>query len=142
MIRVATHRDLTPLVRFGRRAHEGSAYAFLPFSPSRLRRALTGALRDPDCQVWVAEDEGEICGALIGVVDQMIQCNARYATDMDFAADKHGDELLDAFTAWAAARGAKVILMGDSQGDRVPAKDRLYRRKGLVRMGSMYMKRL
>lgn len=138
VVRKANPSDLTPLVKLSRRLHEKSDWAWVPFSPSALRKSLTSMMRKPDFCVLIAEKDGEPCGLLFGMVDQVIYGNTLYATDLEFAAEAGGDELLDRFRDWAKQVGAKAIVMGVSNSGREAAKDRFFSKHGLTRTGGLY----
>ena len=91
--------------------------------------------------MFVAKRAGKICGMLIASVDQLPFSRRKSATDVIFAADAGGELLLDAFLAWAKAKRVARVDMGVSQDDN-RAMDVLYRRKGLIRTGGMYMKNI
>jgi len=138
IVRHAEIKDLSNLVRLTRRLHEGSDWKWVPFSPAMLRRNLTSMIRKPDFCVLVAEHEGELTGLLYGTVDQMLYSKTLFATDMEFAAERGGGELLDAFRDWAKQVGAKVLIMGVSDSGRESAKDRFFSKHGLTRTGGLY----
>lgn len=142
-VRRAKHSDLTGIVKYSRAAHERSSFAELaPFSPAKARKNVTRLLGRPDFAVFVAERDGSLCGALIGSADEMLQCNAKYAVDIEFYADGGGRELIDAFREWAKAIGCKVLMMADSNGGRTEAKDRFYRGAGFEYTGGVYAQKL
>lgn len=142
MVRNATAEDLTRLVQLARRLHSQSDWAWVPFSPSALRKSLSQMIRSPEFCILVAEKDGEMTGLLFGMVDQVLYGNTLYATDIEFAAESGGDELLDAFRQWAKQRGAKVVVMGVSDSGREAAKDRFFRKHGLVKTGGLYQERI
>lgn len=136
-------RDMSAVVMLSRRLHEESEWAFLTFSPAAMRKSLDQILRRPDYEVFVAEDaEGNLTGLLIGSVDQVIYGRATFATDVEFAANGGGDELLDEFRNWAVAKGVSVIVMGVSNSGREAAKDRFFRKHGMERSGGMYQEKI
>lgn len=121
--------------------HGQSEWAWVPFSPSKLRKTLKMMMRKPDFCVLMAERDGEPCGLLYGMVDQMLYSNTLYATDIEFAAEAGGDQLLDHFREWAKGAGAKVLVMGVSNSGREQAKDRFFSKHGLTRTGGVYQER-
>ena len=140
-VRQADRRDLTALVRLAKELHQASDWAWVPFSPSALRRSLTQMMGKPDFCILMAEKDGEPCGLLFGMVDRVLYGNTLYASDIEFAAKSGGDELLDAFRDWARQAGAKALVMGVSNSGREAAKDRFFSKHGLVRSGGVYQER-
>ena len=134
----ATIKDIGKIVLFGREAHESSAWGHIPYSAAKFRKSIKTLLRRPDCVVLVARNP-DICGLLIGMADELLQSNWRFTSEIDFFAKQGGGELIDEFKAWSRSVGAKEIMMSDSNGDRLKAKDRFYRTKGFERRGSMFV---
>ena len=134
-------KDLTRLVKISRKMHQQSEWAWVPFSPSKLRKTLGMMIRKPDFCVLVAEKDGEPCGLLYGMIDEMIYSNTLYATDIEFAAEAGGDQLLDEFRAWAKESGAKALIMGVSNSGRDEAKDRFFSKHGLTRTGGVFQEK-
>lgn len=142
-VRRAKHSDITPIVKYSRQAHEKSSFSALaPFSPAKARKNFTRLLTRPDFVILIAERDGETCGVLIGSVDEMLQCNARYAVDIEFYADGGGKELIEAFREWAKAMNCKILMMADSNGGRTEVKDRFYQGAGFEYTGGVYAQSL
>lgn len=106
-----------------------------------MRRSVVRILRRPDYRIFIAYREGEMVGLLIGMVDQVLYGRTMYATDVEFAAEAGGAELLAEFRKWAKGSGAKVVVMGDSNGGRERAKDRFFQQHGFKRTGGLYQER-
>lgn len=140
--RHATSKDLTRLVMLGRELHSSSDAAWLPFSPATFRKSLQAMLRRPEMAVLVSEKDGELTGLLLGAIDQVLWGRALYATDLEFGAKAGGDELMEAFKAWATERGCKVLYMGVSNSGREKAKDKFFEKHGASRKGGLYEVRL
>jgi GNAT superfamily N-acetyltransferase len=138
-IRLAGLQDLTRLVIFGRRAHESSHLAHIPYNADITRATFRGAVLLKGQDVFIAERaDGSLCGFLIALTAPLPSCRAKYATDAAFYAEAGGDRLLDAFIAWAKARHAACIYMGVTQDDPGDRIRKLYTRKGLTPTGGMY----
>lgn len=140
-VREAGPGDVTKLVIFSRKMHQQSDWNWVPFSPAALRKSLKSMIARNDYCVLVAEKDGAICGFLYGSVDEVIYGNTRFATDIEFAAEAGGDQLLDAFRDWAKGVGAKVLIMGVSNSGREAVKDRFFSKHGLTRTGGVYQEK-
>lgn len=138
IVETAKHNEITKVVKYARHAHESSNWSWAVFSPSKFRKNLRRLLSGREYTVLLAKEDGEICGILIGMLDDMLQSNTTYAVDLEFFADKGGTELLERFRKWAKDNGAKAVLMADSNGGRTEAKDRFYRSKGFEYTGGVY----
>lgn len=142
-VRTANLGDLTRLVIFGREAHAHSNYADIPYNSGVVRETLRAAVMLKGQDVLIAERaDGALCGLLIALTVPLPFSRRKYATDGVFYADQGGDQLLDAFIAWAHARHAVRIDCGVTQFDPTARLDKLYLRKGFVRTGGMYMQKL
>lgn len=134
---------MTQVVKFSRSAHEKSSFAKLaPFSPAKARKNFTRIIGRPDFCVLIAERDGKLCGVLIGSADEMLQCNVRYAVDLEFYADAGGKELVESFKEWARGIGCKLVMMADSNGGRTEAKDRFFAGAGFEYTGGVYAQKL
>ena len=141
-VREARLNEVSKIVPLCRRLHAESAWSWVPFSPSAMRKSLKQMIAMEHTKPLVAWKDGEPCGILFGTVDEVIYGRTRYATDIDFVAEFGGDELVDAFKSWAQSMGAKVVLMGVTNPGREQAKDRFFGKHGLSRVGGMYLERL
>jgi hypothetical protein len=140
--RHASLGDVTKLVIFSRKMHQQSDWNWVPFSPAALRKSLAMMVKRSDYCVLMAEKDGDLCGFLYGTIDSVIYGNTMFATDIEFAAEAGGDQLLDTFREWAKNNGAKVLIMGVSNAGRESAKDRFFSKHGLTRTGGLHQERL
>jgi hypothetical protein len=137
-VRKAGLPDLSALCAFGKEQHARSNYAeCAPFNAVMTRQFFKGAMTAPDHGFYVATD-GTIRGLLLGHISTYPFSHVIYATDVLFVAEAGGDLLLDAFTAWARRRGARIMESAPSQSDRFDSLSRLYERKGFVRCGGTF----
>lgn len=136
IIRRATQFDVSSICAFARRKLEESNYAS-GFNAVWFRKTLTAAIRDSDQCVFVALRDGEPCGLLVGCRMPQLFSPQYCATDQVFVADAGGHRLLELFMGWCRSNRVVRIDMGNSQADR-KGLDRLMRRHGMQRAGSMY----
>lgn len=144
MVKAATFKEFNAIVRYARHAHEKSDYSDIQFNTVVFRDSLRKCLSSPVHKVFVAMQGDEVCGLLIGYVDQMIQSKALYATDVEFVAEKHGDKLLDAFVEWAESMNVKRIFCAVSNDNQRPQKiiDRYYKMRKFSRpSGAIYVRK-
>jgi GNAT superfamily N-acetyltransferase len=100
-------------------------------------RQLKDALQDKSMAAWVAM-RGEACrGLLVGMTMPAPWFAGIVATDLAFAADARGDELLRQFVAWCRLRRVRRIDMGVSAGND-PRIAAVYRRAGFEHSGAMF----
>lgn len=147
VVREATQKDVTPLVRLVRQLQQESEWSWLPFSPAAMRKSIQQMMRRPDFIVLVSEVDGELKGLLFGMVDKFLYNQQKYATDVEFSANRAGaKELLSEFRTWAEAQGAVVrihaVSSREESDQRTKAKDRWFQMQGLERTGGMFQERL
>ena len=82
-LRHATVNDFEAGLALGRRMHEESEFAFLPFDADKVRRFLHHIAGDPDhyC-AYVVEHRGRLAGLLVGEVMEYFFCRERLCDDM------------------------------------------------------------
>lgn len=139
-VRLAKVSDLSDIVAYAKLAHESTNYRVLPFNSVVARRSAKAAMTDANMRVWVAEDEGRICGLLVGQIGELPSTHYMGATDLVFYADKGGELLLDAFIEWCKLRRVVARLdMGISSGpEREKAVRRFFRSRGFEYSGQMF----
>ena len=140
IVRLAKMTDISDIVAFAKQALERTNYREFPFNAVIARKTVKESMTKADARVWVAEDEGRICGLLIGQLWPMPMTHYQSASDLAFLADKGGDLLLDAFIAWCKMRKNVVrIDMGISAGPRRRnSVSILFSRKGFAPSGEMF----
>ena len=139
-VRLARLTDLTPICAWGKDRLAATNYHEFEFNGVIARRTLKGCMTSKDSRVWVAERKDMLCGLLVGEIGPMPFTHYMSATDLIFAAEAHGSELLSAFIAWCKLRGVARIDMGVSAGalEREPALRRVFEREGMVYSGPMF----
>lgn len=133
--------EVTEVVKKCREMHATSSWSWVPFSPQRLRTNILRLIDRHDACVLVSWDDGKPVGILIGMLDSFIYGNSYYATDIEFIAEKGGDELLSKFTEWAFLSNAVAVVMGMSNKSdhSEEAKDRYFKSRGFEKTGGMYL---
>lgn len=136
IVRGATFYDIAGMVSLGRRMHEKSALADLPFDEDSAKLLGAQCMSLSTHCAFVAEDCGEIVGILLGLVRPFPYLNACYATDVLFCAERGGKELMRRFIEWAHERNVDRVVASVTFGGRDP--DALYRRLGFQKVGGVY----
>jgi len=98
--------------------------------------------------LWVAIVEGEVVGAIGGVVTPYWWGSASYGLDMfNYLMPEHrggllGARLVRTLEAWAAEQGAQEMIMGVSSGIHPERTGELYQRLGYEQTAVAYSKPL
>lgn len=107
---------------------------------------LQSALEAPNMQVFVIESDGEITGAIVGVLTEMFMSNKVVATELAWFVSKEARgtpasiKLVKTFEKWAKQNGANYTIMGDIKG--ITDLDYLYGRMGYEAAETAYIKEL
>lgn len=127
-------------------AHEISAYKEIPLSPEKARKIIATVVSSPAQFAYVAEDDGEVGGVLLGVVDEWMWSRQKEASDIFFYVNDKcrgsGYFLAKKFVEWADSRSdVKIKGMSVSSGigdaERIGA---LYKRLGMKQIGGIYLR--
>ena len=148
-LRHATVNDIEAGLALGRRMHEESELAFLPFDPDKLRGFLHHIARDPDhyC-AYVVEHRGRLAGLLVGQVMEYFFCRERLCDDMLLFVerDQRGSvaalALVRAYLDWARDKGAREARVAISTGIDIDRTGAFLERQGFRRVGGVYKHRL
>lgn len=139
MVRPATREDIPAILDIGERFHVFSPWRDLPFSREATAQML---------ERLMDADEGALFynghGILGGVVSQIYFGGGLVAQELFWFADKGGRELLEAFEAWAAEKGATGVLMISLAIDERTDErmDAIYRRRGYALRERNYYKEI
>ena len=155
MIRPARFADTPSILALIGEMHERSVYAGVDTVDGKVARSIVvqsvqrhGLLKDGGASAFVAEQDNEIVGFIIGVLDRLYHIGHRLmATDLLFyAGTKAGPRdfvgLFDAFEAWAeSVPGIAEIKPGIT--DAIDEPERLakfYERRGYRRCGAIFQR--
>lgn len=145
MIRGATIADVPRLVEMAKRFHGETVYsAILPFSDASVEQAMTSFIGNETAVVFVMEAEGEIVGAIGGIMGPHFVSGTKAMSELFWWVDPEhrgsGSKLLSTFEKYAKECGASFISMIAPPEARQVEK--LYDRMGYHRSESIYMKDL
>lgn len=139
LTRKATHEDTGNITKFLAQYHvEKSNLQDIPFNKESMTKAIGYYISNPRHVVFVAEDNEEITGVLMGSIEPFVFNEKRHwATDLVFVATKGGAWLLKKFLAWAKLYKVDRIIMGVSTD--MERSDELYAAVGMHRVGGMHV---
>jgi len=144
MIREAQAGDILALVAFMKSIQAGSAYEGIRHDDGVMRKNFTSMMSSPMHKIWILEIEGEICGALGAISNELWFSRSKFATDLFCVVNDRGRGkgylLVKRFLDWTRTRPAiKDVTMSISSelGD-VERTEALYERLGLKRIGTLF----
>ena len=144
MIRPATHSDVPEVVRLAATMHLESRYHDLPFNGQKFSALVRRLIDNTAGMVAVAERDGEIIGAIAGLVTEHYFSDALVSYEFGlYVLPEHrgtlaGYRLAKTYVAWARERGATVIDMSITTGITTERTGQIYERLGLVQTGVIF----
>ena len=155
MIRRATPSDYATIEALIRRQHKASKYAQrVTINDKALSQLMLGlhasqGQSGPQASfVTVSEEHGVVRGFIAASLSRIYNIGAKLGASDLFLVNEGSAgaamRLIDAYVAWASAN-PRVIEIGLTWTDALPRADRaaaLYRRKGFVRTGEIFVMRL
>ena len=147
-LRRATADDIEEGMELGRRMHEESQFAFLPFDREKVRRYLGHILSNSEhyC-VFVVEHEGRLIGLLVGQVMEYFFCREPLCDDVLLFVDRdqRGSvaslALVRAYLEWSRSKGAREARVAVSTGIDIDRTGAFLQRLGFRRVGGVYKHR-
>lgn len=149
IVRPGRIEDIERAVEMGRQMHAGSAFAFLPYEPEKVRALMTRIIEHPEtfCGL-VAEHEHQVVGMLGGYLTDYFFCDEKLACDLvvfveeDYRGSSAAARLIRGFCDWARERGAREVCLGLSTRFKPEHVGRFYRALGFTPVGGLYKLRL
>ncbi len=139
-VSIGNYSHVNAVVKFAAVQHEKSSWNDVPFSAALLRRNLARIIRTDGMDILLAQDaEGNVCGVLLAMADQMVTSKTVYATDAHFACEAGGVQLLAEFKRWSREQGAKFIVMGIGNLDAQGSTARFYELSGMHQRGDAWV---
>lgn len=140
-IRDAAEADIPYLVELGRRMHFESRYARFDFDPQKYAAVLTHVI--PQGLTFLVEQDGEVTGVFVGVLDSVFFGRDIVARDLltyvtPERRGRAGVGLIREYVRRAKAAGAVDIHIGVSTGLQPARVGRLYERLGFGHIGGGY----
>lgn len=144
-IRKARRDDIEHLVQMGAAlALEAPEFKGMAFSHDKVRRLLTTLHDSPQGFVMVAEDGGQIVGAMVAAATEHWGFDALVAFDLALyvapgrRGAQHGAALLKTYATWCRDVGAVRGSVGVSTGIHPDQTGRMYEAAGFRRIGGMF----
>lgn len=133
---------LPQVMALAREMHaESAAHSFLLLDEDVLAEQFRLSMTVPDAHLLLAVRDGTVLGAMFGVIREPYFTRERVAYDMAWfmLRSERGSSLavrlLREFEKWAAKRGAKAVMLGQSTGVDIERTTRLYERLGYATVG-------
>ncbi len=145
MIRKAENKDISGIMELVKEAHSSSISRFVKLDPKTVRTNVQVCILSAEHFVVVAELDGKIEGAMIGVTHQLWYSKKKQATDLFFYVTEEGigvgANLMRRFISWAKDNpGVKEIMLGTTSGiGDVERTKKLYERMGAMRIGDTFV---
>lgn len=138
MIRDATVDDLDDIMRLCRLAHQESPYKGIPCDEDYIWRLAQIAIHMPLFCAFVAEEEGEIIGLMVGAVKPNA-FGMMTASDVIVYAIRPGPgvKLFSRFRDWAEQMPAKLTTVTSSFGNE--KFDKYLENIGMQKIGGLYI---
>lgn len=139
----ATPDDAAELAALGRRLHDSSTYAAIPYNEAKVQ-ALMARLAAGDGVVFVVRQDGRIVGGIAGAVLPWWFSDELHGFEFSFfIAPEHSNgfaaiRLMAAFRVWCRQRGAKVVRVGITTGIHQDKTAQLYRMMGAKYIGPLF----
>ncbi len=141
MIRDAKVEDWTQLVALGETLLAKTPYSGIELDRQQTLRVYGQCLSSALGFAKVAEQNGEITGLMLGLVDRLWWSKARFASDLIFYCTdgRSGVPLLRAFVSWAwTIPGVVEISCAQSSALKVGQTGKLYQRLGFKKAGGLW----
>ena len=145
MIRKAENKDISGIMELVKEAHSSSISRFVKLDPKTVRTNVQVCILSAEHFVVVAELDGKIEGAMIGVTHQLWYSRKKQATDLFFYVTEEGigvgANLMRRFISWAKDNpGVKEIMLGTTSGiGDVERTKKLHERMGAMRIGDTFV---
>ena len=116
------------------------------WNKEKTEQFILSALQNTNMTIFVIDVDGEIEGALVGLLSELYMSYTVQATELawfvskDYRGKPASLKLIKAFEPWAPARGANQVGMGDIEG--ISSLEKLYNRLGYERAETVYLKEL
>lgn len=144
MIRPATKHDIPEIVRLSETMHQESRYRTLLYNGDKFARLMARLIDSPAGMVAVAERDGQIIGAIAGVVTDHYFADATISYELGLYVEKAhrgtlaGYRLAKEYIDWAKSQGVDQVDMGITTGIDEERTGRMYERLGLRHVGIVF----
>lgn len=149
MIRTAQKEDIPALVDMSRSMQQESPrYKDVSFNCEVMSNFLELRIGNPDCCIFLSEENGEIVGMIGGIIcPYFFSLDESYASDLglyvtpEMRGGRHAYALIKEYEAWACGKGIKPenITLGLSATND-PKAHEFFQRLGYIQIGALYRK--
>ena len=142
-IRKATHEDLLGILVLAKE-FSMEAPKTHKWDLNKTTRFLSSAIDNTNMEIFVAEKDGQLGGAIVCCVTEMYMSNTVVASDLawfvnkDIRGTRSAIKLLKVFEDWGKAKGADYLAMADIEG--LENLSNLYTRLGYSVSETTYLK--
>ena len=116
------------------------------WNKDKTEQFLLSSFHNTNMEIFVIDVDGEIEGALVGLLSELYMSHTVQATELawfvskDYRGKPASIRLMKAFEKWAKESGANQVGMGDIEG--ISSLENLYNRLGYERAETVYLKEL
>jgi len=142
-IREASEEDIFDILILAKEFSKESPITH-KWNKEKTEHFLLSALTNTNTIIFVLEEDDEIVGAIIGLLNEMYMSQTLVATELAWFVTKayRGKKgslmLMTTFENWAKENGANYTCMGDIHG--ITTLEKLYTKKGYSKCETTYMK--
>lgn len=142
-IRKATHEDLLGILVLAKE-FSMEAPKTHKWDLNKTTRFLSSAIDNTNMEIFVAEKDGQLGGAIVCCVTEMYMSNTVIASDLawfvskDIRGTRSAIKLLKVFEDWGKGKGADYLAMADIEG--LENLSNLYTRLGYSVSETTYLK--
>ena len=114
------------------------------WNKEKTEHFLLSALTNTNTIIFVLEEDNEIVGALVGLINELYMSQTVVATELAWFVSKpyRGKKgslmLMTTFENWSKEKGANYTCMGDLHG--ITTLEKLYTKKGYFKCETTYLK--
>lgn len=144
-IREATEDDIFDILVLAKEFSK-EAPSTHTWNKEKTEAFLNSALLAPNMNIFVIDHDGEIEGAIVGLVAEMYMSHRVQATELawfvsqEYRGKASSIKLLKKYEEWAKAMGANQVGMGDIAA--IADLEKLYNRLGYKIAESVYLKEI
>lgn len=144
-IRTATEDDVFNLLILGKEFSREAPKSH-KWNKDKTEQFFLSSFLNPNMEIFVIDVDGEIEGALVGLLSELWLSHTVQATELAWFVSKEyrgkpaSIRLMKAFEKWAKESGATQVGMGDIEG--VSSLEKVYNRLGYERAETIYLKEL